>query len=458
MSRGTLSFLAVAVGLGLYLWLVEMPTEQKRAASEAAENKLVDFKERDVQALTLRSPAGDIEVARERDGTWTIIKPKKLEADTQAVEEFLRAFQLAKVSRVVDESGADLQSYGLATPPLTVSIRLASGTQTLRLGDSGPLSSSLYAMREGTPKVLLTTLSGREILTTSVQDFRRKRVLQFDRDRVTRLKVVTPQETVVLHKEGHGAKSEWTIKAPVETAADQPEVRSLLLALEDLKALSFFDDPKDRQAKQATLGKPFASFTIHESERDRELTLFRDPRDRTLTYAATLREEALAQITPAAAKDLTKGLFALRNKQLIAAEPDRVKTLVIKKDGLEYSIAHEGSDWLVDGDPGAKADAVRMNMFVSRVVRLQAERIVTEKPTELKRYGLTSPVAELIAADAQGKLLGRIALGRQEQGLAYAQGSAMPGVFQVRPDILNEIPTRDELIATGSPPPGKTTR
>jgi hypothetical protein len=89
------------------------------------------------------------------------------------------------------------------------------------------------------------------------------------------------------------------------------------------------------------------------------------------------------------------------------------------------------------------------------VVRLQAERIVTEKPAALKPFGLAPPAAELIAADAQGKLLGRIALGRQEKGLAYAQGSAMPGVFQVRPDILNDIPSKADLLTERTAPQGQ---
>src|SRR3989441_2743276 len=42
----------------------------------------------------------------------------------------------------------------------------------------------------------------------------------------------------------------------------------------------------------------------------------------------------------------------------------------------------EGGAWLVDGDPNAKADTARINMLVTRVVRLQAERIVTERSEE----------------------------------------------------------------------------
>jgi hypothetical protein len=447
MSRGILVLFIVAVGLGLYLWLVEMPTEQKRVETTSAAKKLVNFQEEDVQALTIISSQGEVEIIREKDGRWIINKPKTMEAETTAVEELLRTLLLAKVTRVVDESGTDLQSYGLAKPSLTVSFRLASGTQTVRFGDSGPLSSTLYAMQEGSPKVLLTSLARQDLFTKSVHEFRRRRVFMFDRSQVTRLKVTTSRETVVLYKEGHGEKTSWTIKAPIETAADQPEVRSLLIGLEDLKAQDFLDDPKDHAAIRAGLGPPLATFTLRDGESDRILSLFIDPRNKNLAYAESTPQDPLYRVAPALAQDLAKDLFALRNKQLVATEPDHVKTLMIKTGAQEYSVTRAEGGWLVDGDPKAKADAARLNMFVIRMVRLQAERIVTEKPTDLKLYGLASPATELIATDAQGKLLGRVAFGREEQGLAYALGSAMTGVFQVRPDILKEIPTKDELLA-----------
>src|SRR5713101_8417478 len=378
MSRAVLVLLLVALGLGLYLWLVEMPAEQKRLQAETIARKLVDFKEDDVQGFTIISSQGEIAVVRE-GGRWTIRKPKPMEADATAVGEFLRTLMLAQVSRVVDETGTDLKAYGLDTPRLSVSLRLGSGTQTVRVGDAGPLSATLYAKRDDSPKVLLTTLAGRDLLAKSIQEFRRKRVLPFDRLRVTRLKIAGPQETVVLYREGQGEKAVWKIKAPVETAADQPEVKSLLFALEDLKALGFVDDSKERAAKRATLGKPLATITLYEGETDRTVALFLDPRDNTAAYAESTVREPLYQVARAAAKDLAKGLFDLRAKQFIAAEPDQVKTLVIKTGGEEYALSRGEGVWIVDGDPNAKADAARINMLVLRVVRLQAEKIVTEK-------------------------------------------------------------------------------
>jgi Domain of unknown function (DUF4340) len=459
MSRPVLVLFILALALGLYLWLVEIPGERKRVQTETASTQLVNFKDSDVRSVAVHSATGDLELTRDPDrpDRWSITQPHAMEADRQAVEDFLRTLILAKVTRVVDDTGKDLAPYGLVTPSLSISLRLASGNETVRFGDSGPLSSTLYAQRNGDAKVLLTSVAGRDILTKGLQDFRRKRVLEFDRGRVTRLKIATPEETVVLSKEGEGEKGTWIITAPVQTTADQPEVRSLLFGLEDLKAQAFIDDP-ERRTKKDELKAPVATITVHEdvqskqaSDTHRTIRLFLSSKNTLTAYAETSAQEPIYLVPAAAAKDLAKNLFTLRNKQLLTAEPEQVKTVVIKKDGEEYSLTHEGNDWLIDGNPDAKADPARINMFVSRAVRVQAERIVTNNPGNLQAYGLTSPAAELTVANGQGKILGRLAVGRQENHLAYARGSAVPGIFQIRPDILQEIPKRSELIKRVTP-------
>src|SRR5205823_2480274 len=257
-----------------------------------------------------------------------------------------------------DDSGTDLSSYGLTVPAVSISVHLPTGNQTLHFGDPGPLSSSLYAKREGDSKILLTSLSPREILTKGLQDFRRRRVLEFDPASVTRLKIANPDEAVILYKEGQGEKATWIIKAPLATTADQPEVRSLLFGLEDLKAQGFIDDPQERRAQKKELQTPLTTITVHEDSpggqtggTDQTISLFMCSKNGLTAYGETSPQEPIYLVPPASAKDLAKNLFALRTKQLMAAAPDHVKTLVIKKDGEEYSLTHEGSDWLIDGDP-----------------------------------------------------------------------------------------------------------
>src|SRR2546422_9616591 len=100
MSRAVLFLVLVALGLGLYLWLVEMHAEQKRLQVETTTKKLVDFKEDDVQGFTIISSQGEMAVVRD-DGRWTIRKPRPIEADATAVGEFLPTPMPAQLARAV---------------------------------------------------------------------------------------------------------------------------------------------------------------------------------------------------------------------------------------------------------------------------------------------------------------------------------------------------------------------
>jgi hypothetical protein len=135
----------------------------------------------------------------------------------------------------------------------------------------------------------------------------------------------------------------------------------------------------------------------------------------------------------------------------MASSSEQVKTLVIKKDGEEFSLTHEGAEWVIDGDPAAQADSGRVNMFLTRALQLQAERVVTDTPGDLKPYGLAPPATELTVMDLHGKMLGRLTVGRVENNLAFAQGSALPGVFLIRPDILKDIPKRSDITRPVAP-------
>src|SRR5437879_13394099 len=89
MSRAVLALLVVALGLGLYLWLVEIPAERKRVEAETAAKRLVDFKEDDVQGCTIISSRREMEAAREA-GRWTIRNPNPMEADSTSASALPR--------------------------------------------------------------------------------------------------------------------------------------------------------------------------------------------------------------------------------------------------------------------------------------------------------------------------------------------------------------------------------
>jgi hypothetical protein len=65
----------------------------------------------------------------------------------------------------------------------------------------------------------------------------------------------------------------------------------------------------------------------------------------------------------------------------------------------------------------------------------------------LAPYGLVAPAAEFIATGRDGKIAGKLSIGSHANGLAYAMGQRIPGIFQIRADLLTQIPIKKELLA-----------
>src|SRR5437870_13678406 len=112
---------------------------------------------------------------------------------------------------------------------------------------------------------------------------------------------------------------------------------------------------------------------LREDVTDRTVALCLDPRESAAAYAENTPQEPLYQITRTASKDMAKGLFDLRAKQLIAAEPDQVKTLVTQTGGPEYALSPRGADRRAGGERETRRGAPRGDRRVTQQMRPSAE-------------------------------------------------------------------------------------
>ena len=438
----------VLAGLGGYLYLVEFPTKEREEKQETEQKRLLPFPETAITGLSITTAQGLIEFRLAEPSKWSIVAPLQTDADHREVQALLRALVTGTVTRTVEEQATQLAPFGLEQPVTTLTITAGTQQETISIGDSGPLSNTLYVLRASDRRLLLTNLAPKDFINKSLMTFRRKELLRFVQNDVERVRLTYPTTEIVIDNlTKDKPRPSWKIRYPIETEADQNEVRSLMFRLEDLKALGFIDPGPERDTVAKTLTTPKVKVTLHTAAGDQSVRLYQPDPQSGEALAETTADAPLYRVNPALIKDLTKELFNLQDKRLLGLDYTDIAMLSVKARDHQYVLINQTGEWVLEDQPTEKISQEAADLFVSRVANLPAEERVMKQSAPLAPYGLLAPAAEFVATGKDGKTTGKLTLGNQAGNLRYATGHRLQGVFQVRPDLLTQIPSKAELLA-----------
>ena len=437
----------VLAGLGLYLYAIELPQKESHERQDTADKKVLLFDQETLSGVTIKTDRHELVFARIPDQGWVLTSPLKTEVDQREVQNLIRALITGTVTRVVEDHPTNLAPFGLDNPVTTITVAAGTARETFSIGDSGPLSSTLYVLRESDRKVLLTNLAPKDFVNKTLMTFRRKDILHMSQGDVERIRLTYPTTEIVLYQGEEKPKSKWKLRYPIEAEADQTEVRALLFRLEDLKALGIVDPGPERDALAKTLTVPKVKVAIHMADGDQTVKLYQPDQTGGAAIAETSPEGPLYRINSTAIKDLTKELFTFQDKRLLGIAYTDIAILSIKTPTEQYVLINQQNEWVLEDQPTEKLDQQATDLFVSRVANVPAEERVIKQAGPLAPYGLVTPAAEFIATGRDGKSAGKLSIGSHADGLAYAMGQRIPGIFQIRADLLTQIPTKNDLLA-----------
>ncbi|UVT16577.1 MAG: DUF4340 domain-containing protein [Nitrospira sp.] len=444
----TLLMFAVLAGLGGYLYLVEFPAKQREEKQESEQKQLLLFPETAITGLSITTAQGPIEFKLAEPGKWTIVAPLQTDADNREVQALIRALVTGAVNRTVEEQATTLAPFGLEQPVTTLTITAGTQQETILIGDSGPLSNTLYVLRVSDRRVLLTNLAPKDFINKSLMAFRRKELLRFVQNDIERVRLTYPTTEIVIYNMAKDKpKPLWKIRYPIEAEADQNEVRSMMFRLEDLKALGIIDPGPEREAIAKTLTTPKVKVTLHTAAGDQSVRLYQPDPQSGEAIAETTADAPLYYINPALLKDLTKELFNLQDKRLLGLDYTDIAMLSVKTRDQQYVLINQTGEWVLEDQPTDKVSQEAADLFVSRVANLPAEERVMKQSAPLAPYGLLAPSAEFVATGKDGKTIGKLTLGNHAGNLVFATGQRLQGVFQVRPELLTQIPLKTDLLA-----------
>ncbi|WHZ28441.1 MAG: hypothetical protein OJF51_003239 [Nitrospira sp.] len=443
----TVLMLVILAGLGSYLYLVEFPAEQREEKRESEQKHILSFPETAITGLSITTSQGPVEFKLAEPGKWSIVAPLQTDADNREVQALIRALVTGTVTRTVEEQATQLAPFGLEQPVTTLTVTAGPQQETISIGDSGPLSNTLYVLRASDRRVLLTNLAPKDFINKSLMTFRRKELLRFVQNDVERVRLTYPTTEIVIYNMAKDkSRPSWKIRYPIEAEADQNEVRSLMFRLEDLKALGIIDPGPERDTIAKTLSAPKVKVTLHTAAGDQSVRLYQPNPQSGEAIAETTADAPLYRINPALIKDLTKELFNLQDKRLLGLDYTDIAMLSVKTREHQYVLINQTGQWVLEDRPTEKVSQEAADLFVSRVANLPAEERVMKQSAPLAPYGLLAPAAEFVATGKDGKTTGKLTLGNQSGNLLYATGQRLQGVFQVRPDLLTQVPSKADLL------------
>jgi len=160
--RGTAMLAAVAVVLGLYLWVEKPPGNDVPRSADMLQapqrqpatpvQRLLRFTPAEVTGIRLERGSRAVE-AESHDGGWRNTEPPG------AIDDFLRNLtQLGIVSEIPATAG-DLKDYGLQPAQSILQLRLRGrGPLVLQIGDRNPATTGVYVRIGDGPVVLAGAL------------------------------------------------------------------------------------------------------------------------------------------------------------------------------------------------------------------------------------------------------------------------------------------------------------
>ena len=246
---------------------------------EFRDRKLTDLTSAQVHRITLKTPAGEMELEKKGDH-WDIIKPLHARADDGKVGDLISQITSARIQLFVADDRGDLRPYGLAEPRGSITLfdqaekkdqKVEIGEsikvfgredkgQTLQIGSPVTTAEKNQIYVRFAPRGSVYTLPKKieEFLNTKPSDLRDNHLVRIDTNILDRITIDAPGKgkTVLARKDGN-----WTIATRNNAPADSGAVQRLIDTLQNERVTSFVEDVASNLPKYG-LDKPQIQLTF----------------------------------------------------------------------------------------------------------------------------------------------------------------------------------------------------
>ena len=383
----------------------------------------------------------------QRDSTnrlWGMTFPLKVRADSEKVDAAVDQLQKLRVHDFVsDDPKPDLESFGLQTPALTLS--LGQGTNAVLVLDFGKeLTNSpglIYARREDQTAVVTLSTNALAQWNASYDVFR-------DRHLVTMLGPI--------HSVQVAAQDEFTLQwqtnniwrvLPQDFPADQILATRLVRTLSELQVANFEkDNVTDPLLPQYGLAKPARQFTISwapsATATNAPTILAFGVNTNNQVFARRMGEDAIYGINPQDFEALPSASWEMRDRRIWDFDVTNVVRLTIQQNGQTREIVRKGTtSWALGTNSSGLINPSAIEDTVRELGHLTAFSWVGHGANKLAGLGFDPKGYQLSIELKNGDKL-MLQLGgdaRLGSAYAYVTLNGEPWIFEFPPDVLPSV-------------------
>ncbi len=254
-------------------------------------------------------------------------------------------------------------------------------------------------------------------------------VLPLDPSKVTKIRIISGDSEVELHRRGNG----WQLGEKSKDRADTAEVERLL---QTASQLPFFDRidgrelPNDKDWNEYGLKNPKRRI---EFEGGKKLTLFlgKDGASEDRLYVRTGDSRDVYLVSDQILRQAFRPAGDFRDRRLTDLTPDQIDRLIIRRPDGEIEFTRDVRGWQIVKPLNVAADDRKVTGFLSGLLALRVTEYIADDTGDLSAYGLAEGQNEITFFAEGSDRPQTLRLGTNKDGALFAQFTARDSVYRM---------------------------
>jgi hypothetical protein len=430
-----------------------------KKSEEFRDRKLTGLITAQVTRVTLKTPAGEMELQKKGDH-WDIVKPLRARGDDQKIADLIAQITTARIQQFVADDHGDLHGYGLAEPRGTLTLYTQDDKQGQLLQIGGvPEKEKDQRYVRFAPRGFVYTVPKKieEILSTKPDDLRDRQLVRVDTNILDRITIAPADKTkILLARKGEN----WTIASVNNTPANSGEIRRFIDTLQNERVTKFVEDVGSNLAKygldQPQLQLTFSSFASENTAETKAgekpfATIAFGKVDGDNVYARLADEPFVVAVRRGLVDQIFTDPLQWQELSIFKFKPEQIHRFSIATDKELWMERDEKKQWRWLKGSG-EINQANVQSLISALANLHAVRWLG---TTASRHGLDKPQLTLtFMYGPESKDSSTLTVGsRTEDGMWCAHVDGREGTFVISNSDLNALKLPLVSQATASPSP-----